>query len=251
MKYKTIPFFILFFFSIFSFSACATEEQSPSPVALTDTPDPCSTAALPAGVAKVNDLMREFDDYSSLASSTPQNQLVQVIPPLQEVRRRAEAQTVPGCLLDLKQLQIAHMNAVIETLMVFMASSQVEDVNAGIVQARELHMQYDIEIARLLGVTVAAPPTAIPGTVETLVTPTISTGLSVLNPGPNQVTLLSAPDAASGGVATLPAGGVTPALGRTADGLWFQVEAPGNPAQKAWVAASVVQVSGEPPVVVP
>jgi uncharacterized protein YraI len=65
------------------------------------------------------------------------------------------------------------------------------------------------------------------------------------------VTLLSAPDETSGGVATLPAGAVTPAFGRTEDGKWFQVEVPGQPGQKAWVSTSLVQISGEPPIVTP
>jgi hypothetical protein len=44
---------------------------------------------------------------------------------------------------------------------------------------------------------------------------------------------------------------VTPAFGRTADGLWYQVEVPGQPGQKAWVSTAVVQISGEPPIVTP
>jgi hypothetical protein len=49
-------------------------------------------------VAKVNALMREFDDYSALASNTPQAQLVVVVPELQRVLREVEDLSVPACL---------------------------------------------------------------------------------------------------------------------------------------------------------
>lgn len=222
------------------------------------TPDPCSESALTDEVGKVNDLMREFDDYSRLASSTPQGQLIQVIPPMQEVRRRAESQKVPVCLVELKKLQLAHMNTVIETLMVFMSDPKAEDVNRGITQSRGLHMSYDLEIARLLGLTVVAPVTsAAPvSTVDPNAATTPSAqnnpdSLSVLNPGPNDVTLLAEPNDSAGGVATLTAGAVATAFGRTANGDWIQVEVPGQAGQKAWVSASLVQVSGEPPIVTP
>ena len=257
MKNKTLVLLALVFLSLFT--ACRGIEtpvaESTEPavaVEATATPDPCSEAALPGEVEKVNDLMREFDDYSRLASSTPQEQLVQVIPSLQEVRRRAESQEIPECLVDLKKLQISHMNTVIEILMVFMANPQAENVNQGIAQARDLHLKYDVEIARLLGLTMVAPPTASGVVPAATANATVSpVGLSILNPGPDEVTLLSAPDAAAGGVATLPAGGTTAAFGRTEDGKWFQVEVPGQPGQKAWVSASLVQISGEPPIVTP
>jgi hypothetical protein len=171
MKNKTLITVALLF--IFLLSACAENIPAPTavepsalptPVLATPTLDPCSEAALPDEVTKVNDLMREFDDYSRLASSTPQEQLVQVIPSLQDVRRRAESQKVPQCLANLKSLQLAHMNTVIEILMVFMGNAQAEEVNPGIAQARDLHMKYDIEIARLLGVTLVPPPTVAPVT---------------------------------------------------------------------------------------
>lgn len=227
----------------------ATEIAASAEPAVSATPDPCSEAALPGEVEKVNDLMREFDDYSRLASSTPQDQLTQVIPPMQEVRRRAESQDAPVCLLELKKLQVAHMNTVIETLMVFMSNPQAENVNRGITLARELHMKYDIEIARLLGLTVVAAPTNTVATVSAVQTQ--PSGLSVLNPGPGEVTLFAAPEAGAGGVATLAAGAVATAFGRTEDGLWLQVEVPGQPGQKAWVSASLVQVSGELPTIQP
>jgi hypothetical protein len=266
MKNKTLV--ILALLSIFLLAACGAQKTpvagSAAPAAdpavaasSTAAVDLCSEAALPGEIEKVNNLMREFDDYSRLASSTPQEQLVQVIPPLQEVRRRAEEQKVPDCLLELKKLQIGHMNTVIEILMVFMANSQADNVNQGIAQARDLHMQYDIEIARLLGLTLVAPPTGnavapiVPNATVPPAAQTQPAGLSILNPGPNEVTLLSAPDDTAGGVATLPAGAVTPAFGRTADGLWYQVEVPGQPGQKAWVSTAVVQISGEPPIVTP
>jgi hypothetical protein len=169
---------------------------------------------------------------------------------LQEVRRRAESQEVPECLKNLKVLQINHMNTVIEILMAFMGNAKDENVNQGITQARELHMQYDLEIARLLGLTVVPAPTLAPGVIP----PTSATqpsGLSVLNPGPGGVTLRATPDLKAGGVATLEAGLTAAAFGQTADSLWIQVDVPGQPGQKAWVEASLVQVSGQLPVVTP
>ena len=245
-------------------SACGTKKAALPAEAATPgatsvaiaTSDPCSKENLPSEVAKINDLMREFDDGSRLASSTPQTQLVQVIPPLQEVRRRAEAQKVPQCLITLKTLQINHMNTVIEILMAFMGNAQNANVKEGIAQARELHMQYDAEIARLLGLTLVPAPTFAPETPDANVpqpsaTQPPSSGLSILNPGPDGVVLVSSPDSKAGGVATIAAGQTAVAFGQTADGLWIQVEVPGQSGQKAWVSASLVQISGQLPVVTP
>jgi hypothetical protein len=174
MKNKTV--IILISIVIFLLTACGTKTVAEQPAntvipdikltpSVTSTPDLCSKENLPDEVTKINDLMREFDDYSKLASSTPQAQLVQVIPPMQEIRRRAESQVTPECLKNLQVLQINHMNAVIETLMAFMGNPKSENINQGITQARELHLQYDTEIARLLGSTMVPPPSPVPTSI--------------------------------------------------------------------------------------
>ena len=176
MKNKTV--FIVISIAIFLLTACGAKTVTqptvntampdiiPTP-SVTSTPDPCSKENLSGEVTKINDLMRAFDDYSKLAASTPQGQLVQIIPPMQEIRRRAESQNVPECLKSLKVLQINHMNTVLDILMAFMSNPKSKDINQGIVNARELHLQYDTEIARLLGLTLVpqpqpAPPSATP-----------------------------------------------------------------------------------------
>jgi hypothetical protein len=128
---------------------------------------------LSAEIGKVNKLMREFDDYALLASNTPKAQLIQIIPDLQRILRDAEDQTVPACLNDLKKFQIADMSIVVQTLISFMNiadtdAAGIERINLGIAQSRKLHEQYDIEMARLLGITLAAPPASTP---EANVTP--------------------------------------------------------------------------------
>jgi len=257
MKNKNL--IILALLSIILLAACgaktATQPAEAAAPAVTSTPDPCSKENLPGEVTKINDLMREFDDYSRLASSTPQAQLVQIIPPMQEVRRRVQSQETPKCLMDLKVLQINHMSIVIETLMAFMSNSDSQKINQGISQARELRMKYDVEIARLLGLTLVVPPSPMP-IIGTPGTPAPSnaippSGLYIINPGPAEAILRATPDVSAGGVATLAAGFTAVAFGKTADGLWIQVEVPGQPGQKAWVSASLVQVSGQLPVVTP
>ena len=212
--------------------------------ASTSTPDRCTPAALPGEVTKANNLMREFDDYSSLASNTPQSQLIMIIPDMQRILRDTEDLPAPACLQTLKKLEMAHMNLVIQTLMAFMNKSDVKLVNAGIAQARDLHHQYDVELARLLGITLVPRPTSPPATpgADTPATATAVVAL-VTNPGPGGVNLRNAPDLNGLQAGVLDAAASTKALGRTADGQWIQVEVPGQPGSTAWVFASLIQLS--------
>lgn len=163
--------FLSLFLAACGEKAAPDSEVAAVPPTFTLTVDLCSEENLPAEAGKVNKLMREFDDYSILASSTPQTQLIQIIPDLQRILRDAEDQSVPACLDNLKQLQLNHMRTVVQTLIAFMSATDetgVEVINAGIAQARSFHEQYDIEMARLLGITLAAPPpTFTPAPVAT------------------------------------------------------------------------------------
>lgn len=246
MKRSIILLTLAFSLLLAACSRDATPEVTETP-AITSTPDLCSSENLPREAAKVNKLMREFDDYSALASNTPQSQLVVLIPEMQRILRDTEDLPVATCMQTLKNLQMAHMNLVVQTLMAFMNNTDVQVINAGIAQARELHGKYDIELARLLGITLAPQPTSpaiVPTTPEANVTSAPVTLLpTVTNPGPNGVNLRSAPnlDAPESGI--LDALASTIALGRSADDQWIQVEIPGQPGQTAWVFASLVQLS--------
>lgn len=163
MKTKFVLSFLLL--SLF-LAACGSGATAAPTASSTPTYDPCSEQNLPAEVTRVDGLMREFDDLSLVAQNTPQDQLSQVIPQLQKVLRDAEDQAVPECLVTLKKAQINHMSAVIQTLLILLATPQLDQpaldaINAGTAQARDYHNQYDAELVRLLGATVVAP-TATP-----------------------------------------------------------------------------------------
>jgi hypothetical protein len=113
-------------------------------------------------VKPANDLLREFDDYAALASNVVQSELVKVVPPMQAVRRSAQDLVVPGCLQELKRLELAYMGATLQTLLEFQKPSpNTGAIAVGIQRARDYHDQYTIELARLLGVTLI-PPAATP-----------------------------------------------------------------------------------------
>jgi len=233
-------------FSLF-LAACIQDATPPTPTEVplvTPTPDLCAAENLPAEAARANKLMREFDDYSALASNTPQSQLVVLIPEMQRILRETEDLSLPPCLQTLKNLEMAHMNLVIKTLMAFMNNTDIQVINAGIAQARELHSQYDIELARLLGITLVVPPTVTPGG-DANVAPTATAPVAafVTNPGPSGVNLRSAPGLNAPEAGILDAAASTNALGKSADDQWILVEIPGLPGQTAWVYAQLVQLS--------
>jgi len=140
-----------------TFTAAPTT-VSTSTITPTSTPDPCAPENISSEVEKMHKLMREFDDASLLASSTPFDQLNPTIANLQRIRRDAEDLHAPNCLAKLKQYQLAHMNTVINTMLGFLSGADSESLNQGIALARQQHDQYTLELAQLLGLTVVAEP---------------------------------------------------------------------------------------------
>jgi hypothetical protein len=161
--------FILYLFPLFLLiiSACANQPIATQPEApgtsTTATDNPCSSENLPTTVQGLNDLMREFDDTSQLASNTPAQQLPDIIANLQGIRRDAEDAQIPACLGELKTHQLNHMNLMIQTLIDFVGGASKEELNAGLENARKEHDLYSLEIVRLLGITLA-PVTATQST---------------------------------------------------------------------------------------
>ena len=120
---------------------------------LTSTPNLCAPDNLEASIKAVNDLMREFDDSSQLASNLSKELVPDSITEMQRIRRAAEDQMVPACLVTLKKYQVAHMNSVIDTMLAFVGGADSNTLNAGLAQARKEHDQYTLEIVKLLGIT--------------------------------------------------------------------------------------------------
>ncbi len=155
----------LFLLILLITSACGGQPIATQPKALTtsttNTDDPCSSENLPTTVQGLNDLMRDFDNASQLASSTPAQQLPDIISNLQRIRREAEDSQIPTCLGALKTHQLNHMNLMIQTLIALVGGASQEELNAGLENARKEHDLYSLEIVRLLGITLA-PITATP-----------------------------------------------------------------------------------------
>ncbi len=158
MKKHALLLTVSAFFFIWAVSGCGTNPVATISAAsatptITSTPDPCAPENIGASVEKVHRHMREFDDASALAASMPANQLSTQIANLQQIRRDAEDEPIPSCLVTLKTDQINHMNTVINTLLAFMRGSDQQTIDQGITLARQQHDQYTLELARLLGIT--------------------------------------------------------------------------------------------------
>jgi hypothetical protein len=229
------------------------------------TPDYCSPNNVKILARQVNDLTQQFDDESALAATVPVSQLAPHIGTLQAIRRAAQEQNVPGCLAQLKALQINQMNTVIATMLGFLGGGDQNTVAQAIGIARQQHDQYMLELARLLDVTptiITPPPTEpstpTPATSETPTadvsqqgTPPPPPSIVAVNPGPYPINLFAVPSQSGRLVTTLDVGKGAPAIVQTTDGQWVQVQVPGHPDQKAWAMASQVVLVAPTPVPTP
>ena len=222
-------------------SACAVDDRAtptaqPSATAQ-PTPDPCAPENISGEVEKMHKIMREFDDETVLAQYTPREQLNPNISNLQRIRREAEDQPVPSCLVTLKGHQLAHMNTVIKTFLGLRGGVDVDEINQDIMLARQQHDAYILERANLLGLTVPAIPTGDAGQ---------GTSVLVFNPGPDTVALFSRPDENAPNLGFLDIGETAIAVGRDEDGTWIQVTLPDQPKLIVWLRTEAVQMSASP-----
>jgi hypothetical protein len=233
----------------------AAETLAPGTPSVTPsaTQDLCTQANLPESVKIVNTYVKLFTQYTSLSYQTPKGALPVLISSMKSIRDALQAQSVPPCLIALKQYALLYMNSAIQTETTF-ASQPTPDAAAfaaGSAQARKYNDQYAVELARLLGVTLGAP-TETPAAAQLTDTPTVTT---VVNPGPNPLNLHVSPSLTSESIGLLNANQIATALARSSDGDWVQIEVPSQAGTKAWVYASLVQyTSGDPnalPVVTP
>lgn len=153
------PIILLCAIFVLFLTACGSQDPHVTPAApisnSTSTPDLCAAEHLAESIKKVNDLQREFDDASQLASNLAREQLPDSISNMQRIRRAAEDHQAPACLETLKAHQLAHMNIVIDTMIAFVGGADTETLNKGIADASEEHDLYTLEIARLLGITLS------------------------------------------------------------------------------------------------
>lgn len=169
-------------------SACGGQPApTQSSTALTETAihdqDPCTPQNLPTTVQPINDLMREFDEASNVASNIPVAQLPNVISNLQRIRRETQDVQIPACLAELKTHEVNHMELMIQTLIAFVAGADQETLHNGLDMARKEHELYSLELVRLLGVTLApmtATVPAPPGTLPASSTPYLKPRTSFL-----------------------------------------------------------------------
>ena len=159
-------FLLLLIFPACAGQPAATQTGSSTTPAVSSDEDPCSSQNLPATVQPINDLMREFEDASQLASNLPAQQLPEVISNLQRIRRDTEDVQIPVCLTTLKTHQLNHMNLMIQTLLAFVGGADQAALSDGLERARSEHDLYSLEIVRLLGITLA-PITATPAAQDT------------------------------------------------------------------------------------
>ncbi len=218
----------------------------------TATPDLCSTSNLPNTIKPVNDLTRQFDDYSALARSAPQSQMMEVIPPLQSIRRTAEDQVLPACLQQLKSYQISYMDTFIQTTLAFesisgnpsgLTAGMAQAIKTGMAQAEQYHDQYLIEMARLLGVTVVPSSTPILGIPNPGVTGTSTSTplpITITNPGTGSINLHSSPSLTSSVIGKLDVGAAATAIGKSADGDWLLIQIPKQTGKTAWLYTSLI-----------
>jgi hypothetical protein len=131
------------------------------------TADRCVSPQIEAEAQKVHKHMREFDDASTLAAALPQAQLGDSIATMQRIRREADDEPIPTCLTDLKNYEIQHMNAAIETFLTILRlrdSQPIDCANTANTTEQQVlcrnyalasqnRDQYLLELTRILGLT--------------------------------------------------------------------------------------------------
>lgn len=226
--------------------------------------DPCAPGRIAATVKPFDSAMRAFEDATAIAYNMPRPQVSEQIATLQEYRREVADREAPACLADLKKAQVAYMDSVINTLLVFLEGAPGETTTQGLQTSLELKSRYVEVLESLLDLTLTPRPTQMRWTPQALLMPTEAipvTGMSatpvatgspsatstlfstfarVTNPDGANVRL--GPDVFYEYALIIPFDVLVEVLGRTDDGEWFLIREPEMPEWIGWVFAPLVEL---------
>jgi hypothetical protein len=226
--------------------------------------DPCAPEHIAETIKPFDSTMRAFEDTTAIAYNMPRPQVSEQIAVLQGYRREVLDEQAPPCLVGLKEAEVAYMDSVINTLLVFLEGAPGEITTEGVQSSEQLKSIYVEALENLMDITVTPQPTqmrwtpqafvvpteAIPvtGVTETSVTdagpnitPTLfSTLAGVINPGGANVRL--GPSMDDEFPVVVPEGEQVEIVGRTEDGEWFLVLESEMPDEIGWVYASLVEL---------
>jgi hypothetical protein len=200
---------------------------------ITPSGESCAPQNIAPEIDKANQLMRAFDDWSQIATSTPKEKLGSVIANLQAIRRQTQDNPVSECLVKLKEYQLVYMETVVNTLLSFLSGSNSTLLNQGVELARSQHDQYNAEVASLLSIDVVVTGTVTPTPVE---------AQQVKNPGASPVNIREFPVDNASVLGILPPGKTVSALGKSLDGAWILVSIPDKPEKTGWIFASLLEI---------
>lgn len=215
-----------------------------APAALpTPTLDLCAPENVKGEIEKISIAQRDFDDISFVAQTTPPNQAAVVILELQRYRKVALDQKAPGCLKTLKENQIKYMTSVVATMMNFMVPGKTDLVSQQLTIARGLRVNYDAELARLLGVKYETPtpmPTPQPTTVPSEATP-----VALLVTTEQDINIFEGPGINYKVAGNFLVGKTAYAFGRTEKNDWVVIQLVDTPEVQGWAAAHLIKIEGD------
>jgi hypothetical protein len=244
---KWISAFVFLIMMATLFAGCAGEQVSDA--AGSEVDDIVPTIDLCVGDAKIeearrlNRFMIRFDDISVLAQATPREQLAQIILEMQKIRQEAAFEEVQPCFTNLQSKQVNFMNGVIITMTNFLSGATAETLEAKINETRELRVQYDAELAALLGmtyVTTTPAPTVIPVSDTPTYTPApvravfVGTGYIMEGPGDNYTALDTFNQNQEANI-----------IARTADNMWIKISRSQPSQVTGWVSIHFITVDGD------
>ena len=109
---------------------------------VTPTAVTCSQADLDAIHAWGDSLLKEWDDATTLANSTPKIQLSDRIADLQRIRREAATKALPACAESTRPLLLSFMDSTIDAFTAFLGNQPDDVVQSKFADANAKEQQW-------------------------------------------------------------------------------------------------------------
>ncbi len=236
---SVVAIFISSWSLIENFMPADPTQISPTPIP-TAILDPCAPENLLDEVAKVQDLVNEFQDTMYVANFTPSTMMVVPIMEMQDVRRDLQKLDVPACEESIKTASLNYMISTINYLALFMANPDpiAEDLIANQQNSQVLWQIVLGEFDKLL--TSAGLVSEEFPEMDNAALQTTDSGFLVGNDGTQRVNVRNQPDLNADIISQFEPGMLAFGLARNEAGDWLLINLNGV---IGWVYTDMVTTS--------